>query len=291
MSDSKNYQKISIESLVPFANHPFKPYDELRLADMAASIKENGVITPIIVCSHSADDNKYEILSGHNRVTAARMVGLTEVHAVVHNDLSDDAAMFIVTETNLIQRSFADMKHSERAIVITIHYEAMKKKSGYRSDLLDEINNLTLSHSGTRSATKDKIAEQYGLSKNTVMRYLHVNKLIQVLKEKLDEGNLGLLAAVELSYLRESEQILVAEFITKKKILIGKAKMLRNKSKEQKLNEYDIKEILIPEKPVCERKTFKIKSTIMSEYFSDDVGDNEIENVIDEALKQYFAGR
>lgn len=97
MSDSKNYQEISIESLVPFANHPFKPYDELRLADMAASIKENGVITPIIVCSHSADDNKYEILSGHNRVTAARMVGLTEVHAVVHNDLSDDTAMFIVT--------------------------------------------------------------------------------------------------------------------------------------------------------------------------------------------------
>jgi len=135
MSD---YQHINIEKLIPFANHPFKLYEGQRFTDMVESIRTNGILSPIIV--RSTDGGKYEILSGHNRVNAAREAGLTEVTAIVKVGLTDEEALFIVTETNLVQRSFADMKHSERAAALSVLYDAMKKQ-GYRSDLIEEIEN------------------------------------------------------------------------------------------------------------------------------------------------------
>lgn len=152
MTENQNYQEINIEQLVPFKDHPFALYEGQRFTDMVESICTNGIITPIIV--RPIMDGKYEILSGHNRVNAAREAGLAAVPTVV-KEVDDGEAQFIVTETNLIQRSFADLKHSERAMVIAAHYEAMKKKSGYRSDLLEGIDDETLSPVGTRSATKD----------------------------------------------------------------------------------------------------------------------------------------
>ena len=95
---------LSISDLVPFANHPFKLYEGARLDDMVRSVKECGVIVPIIV--RPLDDNEltYEILSGHNRVNAAKTAGLTEIPAVMMKGLTDEEAALIVTETNLVQR-------------------------------------------------------------------------------------------------------------------------------------------------------------------------------------------
>jgi len=157
----KNYQEINIEQLVSFANHPFALYEGQRFIDLVDSDRANGVISPIIV--RTTDDGNYEILSGHNRVNAAREAGLTEVPAIVNVDLTEEA-LFIVTETNLVQRSFADMKHSERAAALTLLYEAMKKKSGYRSDLLIEIDGITSVENRPRLTTKEKLGLKYGLS-------------------------------------------------------------------------------------------------------------------------------
>ena len=102
-----NSKLLSISTLVPYSNHPFKLYEGARFADMVKSIKENGVLLPIIV--RPLEDEKFEILSGHNRVTAAKETGLTEIPAIVRDDLSNEEARLIVTETNLIQRSFAEI--------------------------------------------------------------------------------------------------------------------------------------------------------------------------------------
>ena len=98
-------ETLYIDDLVPFADHPFKLYEGERLDDMIRSIRERGVIVPIIVRPNEADNYSYEILSGHNRVNAAKIVGLEKVPVIVKTGLSDDEANLIVTETNLVQRS------------------------------------------------------------------------------------------------------------------------------------------------------------------------------------------
>ena len=122
--ESQEYLHIGIEQLVPFADHPFKLYEGRRFADMVESVRANGVLVPIVV--RPGADDQFEILSGHNRVAAAREAGLSEIPAIVREGLTDEEALLIVTETNLIQRSFADLKHSERAVAIAAHHRATK---------------------------------------------------------------------------------------------------------------------------------------------------------------------
>jgi len=294
MENTKNYQEISVDLLVPFRQHPFDLYEGQRFADMVESIRENGVLSPIIVRpitddSAQPDDGKFEILSGHNRVAAAKEAEFETVPAVIREGLSDEDAMFIVTETNLIQRSFADMKHTERAACIAVHYEAMKKKAGYRSDLLEEVEDGTLSPVGTRLASKDKVAEQYGLSKNTIMRYLRVSKLSAELKKRLDSENIGMRVAVSLSYLSDKEQKIVEKLLAKNtRISIGQAETLRKESVENPLTKEDMLRILNPEAKPAKVKPFKINRDLMSEFFGGDESEEDIEKIIAEALRAYM---
>jgi len=191
----KGLTSISIEKLVPFKNHPFKLYEGERFTDMVESIKASGIIMPIIV--RPFDSDIYEILSGHNRFEAAKSVGLSNIPAIIREDLSDEEALLIVTETNLIQRSFADLSHSERAAALTVHHEAVKKQ-GKRTDLINEIENLLKngdnisSNAGSETSAplvpklqaREKTAQNYSLNRGTVTRYLRIHQLTQKLKER-----------------------------------------------------------------------------------------------------------
>ena len=108
-------QMIPVESIKPFHNHPFRMYEGERLDDMVDSIKEHGVLNPVIV--HKTEDG-YEMLSGHNRWNAAKLAGFTEVPAIVKEGLTEEEAYEYVIETNLMQRSFTDMLPSEKAAVL-----------------------------------------------------------------------------------------------------------------------------------------------------------------------------
>lgn len=141
---------INAEKLMPFRNHPFKLYEGERFNDMVESIKANGIITPVIVRSLDNEHETYEILSGHNRVEAAKFAGLETVPAIIRNDINDDEALLIVTETNLIQRSFSDLSHSEKAAALAVHHEAVKSQ-GKRTDLINDIEILLKNEENTRS--------------------------------------------------------------------------------------------------------------------------------------------
>ena len=132
---------ISIDKLRPFSRHTFKLYEGQRFTDMVGSVKANGIFIPIIVQPIEFEDGFYEILSGHNRTEAAKAAGFTEIPAVIRKHLTRDEAMLIVTESNLIQRSFANLSHSERAAAMSMHHEAIKSQ-GKRTDLINEIENL-----------------------------------------------------------------------------------------------------------------------------------------------------
>src|SRR5690554_1274394 len=132
--------EIELSKLKPFKNHPFKLYEGERLNDMVESIKEHGVITPLIV--RPLNDGKYEILSGHNRANSAKLAGLETVPVVIKENLTDEEAMLIVTETNLIQRSFSELTHSEKARILAERHKAIKEQ-GRKTDLIKEIEMLS----------------------------------------------------------------------------------------------------------------------------------------------------
>ena len=290
--DKLEIKEIRLDKLVSFASHPFKLYEGQRFTDMVESVRSNGVIVPIVVRSYIKEEGKYEILSGHNRVAAAREAGLKEVPVIIRNNLTDEEALLIVMETNLIQRSFADLKHSERAVVLSIHYEAMKKKSGYRSDLLAEIEELTCAPVGHGKRTRDKLGAQYSLGKTTVARYLRVNKLIPTLKERLDNDEIGMRAAEALSYLRIVEQNIVENLLKKgTRISIKQADTLKAESGKGELNLANISEILSWGAFSVKVKSLKLSGQFLSRYFNQDQSVEDVEKIIAVALEQYYSNQ
>lgn len=290
-ADTLEIKKVELDKLVTFDKHPFKLYEGQRFTDMVESVRSNGVIVPLVVHSIK-EEGKYEILSGHNRVAAAREAGLKEVPVIIRNNLTDEEALLIATETNLIQRSFADLKHSERAVALSIHYEAMKKKSGYRSDLLAEIEELTCAPLGHGKRTRDKLGAQYSLGKTTVARYLRVNKLIPALKERLDNDEIGMRAAEALSYLRIEEQNIVENLLAMgTKINIRQADTLKAESGKGELNLEKISEIMSLDYFPRKVKPVKLSGQFLAQYFNQEQSSEEVEKIIAVALEQYFSSK
>lgn len=146
---------ISVEKIVPFHNHPFRLYEGKRLEDMVESIREHGILIPVIV-QKIADG--YEMLSGHNRWNAAKIVGIKEIPAIIKEDLTEREAYVYVIETNMLQRSFDDLLPSEKAAVLAERYEKVMCQ-GRRNDILEEIamlNGMDLSETCGHDVHKSK---------------------------------------------------------------------------------------------------------------------------------------
>jgi len=200
--------------------------------------------------------------------------------------------LLIVTETNLIQRSFTDLKPSERAVALSIHYEAIKKTPSYRSDLIAEIEELSGAPVGPRMKTREKLGVQYGLGKTTITRYLQINKLIPAFKERLDKNKFGMHAAESLSFLNNDEQEMLEEYLSNgSKISIKQAEELKEKSQERGLTKTSTNEILEPSHVGTEVKPVKLSNKFLSKYFKPEQHPAEIENIISMALEQYFTNQ
>jgi ParB family chromosome partitioning protein len=266
-------------------------YEGQRFADMVESVRNNGVLVPIVV--RPAEDGKFEILSGHNRVAAAKEAGLNEVPGIVREGLNNEEALLIVTETNLIQRSFADMKHSERAIAIAAHHKATKHQ-GKRTDLLAEIDELlgTSRPSGIKLNSKKLIGDKYEISSRTISRYLRINELVPKLKERLDNDEFAIRVGEALSFLKKKEQEMVNSFLAiGEHINIKQSDVLKQESQKGQLSKAFIKSVFEPDFFGTKVKSVKFGGQFLSQYFNETQSAEEIENVMTEALKQYFASK
>jgi len=290
---------LKVEQLVPFEKHPFKLYEGERLKEMIESIKNFGVIVPIVVRKSGL---KYQILSGYNRVNAAREAGLTEVPAVIKEGLTEEEAILIVTETNLMQRSFSDLAHSERATVIATRHMAMKRQ-GVRTDLLGEIEQLSKAPNGIDSLTsclmgtkldsKKEVGKEFELSARTVARYLRINNLNSELKDLVDVGKVVMRAGVDLSYLSQENQVMVEAIVTENtyKVDMKKAASLREYETNGILNWDTAKSIITGEvyKDLSKQKPIKIQAKTISKYFSKTQDTKDIEKTIEKALELFFS--
>lgn len=274
--------ELMIDSLVPFYKHTFRLYDGKRLEDMVENVREHGVVTPIIV--RPIGDGKYEILSGHNRVNAAKIAGMKTIPGLIKEGLSDDEATLLVINLNFNQRGFTDLSYRDRINAISQLY-AISKKQGKRSDLTEEIE-----VDETRSAAEET-SSRYDLSPRMIRRYVKLSELNDHIINMLDDETLPFMAAYEIAFLNQREQQLFSNIIdtNKFKVDLKKAELL--KANTGKLTESVIFDILsgnFNKKPKQGGKSVKIKQSILNKYFDQNTKMSEIEEVIDKALETYF---
>ena len=184
---------LKIEDLHPFPDNPFRLVEDDLLMELSESIKEFGVVTPIIT-RPKEDGNGYEVIAGQRRVRASQLAGIETIPAFVL-PLDRDRAIITLVDSN-IQRE--NILPSERAFAYKMKLEAMKRQ-GYRTD-------LTSSQVGTKLRTDETVAQGFGIGKTTVQRYIRLTELIPPILQMVDEGQIALTPAVELSFLKKDEQ-------------------------------------------------------------------------------------
>ena len=289
---------ISIDNLYPFENHPFDIYTGKKKEDLRKSIKESGILNPIIV--RYINSNEYEILSGHNRVDAAKSEGIDKVPCIVKNNISDKDALKIVLESNN-QRNIGDMKPSERAKVIKAYYSIQDNSD--LKDINQEIKTIDSEvsiSSGRVSplATKSyrEVATQFEMSKDNIARYLKVDTLYQEIKNMLDEGIIGLRTAVNLSYLTKEHQHELVEIVNSRGLKL-------DTKKSAELREYEIRGMINSSNTLCDvinriytptkkmQKNISIGVEIVGKYFRPDESKETIEDTISAALEMYFQNK
>ena len=205
VSNEESNMDIPMEQITPFKNHPFKVVDDDKMTELVESIKQNGVLTPVIV--RPMDAGGYEMISGHRRMHAAKLAGLTTIPAIIR-ELDDDTATIVMVEANA-QRE--EVLPSEKAFSYRMKYEALKNQ-GVRSD-------LTSSHNGTKLRADEEVAKEVGESRNQVHRYMRLTELVPDLLEMVDKGKLPLVPAVDMSYLDRQIQKLLYKFMQENGVL------------------------------------------------------------------------
>jgi ParB family chromosome partitioning protein len=286
--------EIAIDLIDEFSEHPFHLYEGKRLEDMVESIRTNGVLNPVIVRNNG---ERYEMLSGHNRMNASKLAGLETVPALVKEGLSDEEAYVYVLETNLMQRSFNDMYPSEKAIVLQLRYDKIANQ-GKRTDIERELKALEsdeeIPDEEPQIDSRGRIAKEYGLSGRTMARLLRINDLTEEWKRSVDNETVAFLTGVNVSYLAlEVQKHLHDECQDLNvKLSLKDAKKLKEMNDDVELDETSVSKFLVSnEKSKLKKKNFrrfKLPIQKADRYFDDSMTQTEIEAIIEKALEQYF---
>ena len=290
-------EQIAIDSIKVFHNHPFHLYEGERLDDMVESIREHGVLNPVIVLK---TDGGYEMLSGHNRANAAMLAGLAEIPVIVKVGLSEAEVYVYVIETNLMQRSFTDLLPSEKAAVMTEQYDETCCQ-GKRNDIIRELELLggnetksTCGHNGHKLKSRDALAMEYGYSSRNAARYLRLNYLIQPFKNLMDENKIALLAAVDVSYLTEEEQQMLWNIVERQGLKVKPVYAEKLRKASGNLTEEKMVEILealqVKHTDGNAGVSFKLPKSICSKYF-DGLDSKQMAAVVEQALAAWFEGK
>lgn len=287
-------EQIAIDSIKPFHNHPFHLYEGERLRDMVESIREHGVLNPVIV---QKTDDGYEMLSGHNRANAAKLAGFVEVPAIVKTDLTESEAYVYVIETNLMQRSFSDLMPSEKAAVMAAQYDKTCCQ-GKRNDIIRELELLagnetksTCGHNGHKLKSRDTLAMEYGFSSRNAARYLRLNYLIQPFKNLMDENRIALLAAVDVSYLTEEEQQMLWNIVERQGLKVKPVYAEKLRKESGNLTEEKMAVILdalqVKHSDGNAGVSVKIPKAICNKYF-EGMDSKQMTLVVEQALAAWF---
>ena len=245
----KKAANIQVDKLRTFEGHPFKVLDDEDMGNLIVSIRQQGIISPLIVRAIESTD-EYEVISGHRRLHAAVKAGLSEVPALIY-PLDRNEAMIAVVDSNLHRERLLP---SEKAFAYKMKMDAMKAQ-GRRTD-------LTLSQAATKSDTAAEIGKSQNESRDQVFRYIRLTYLIPKLLDKVDEGIVALSPAVELSYLSKEQQKILLDAMSLNDCTPSHAQSIRMKKQAQQniLSSDSIYEIMSEQKAnQTERISFKVQ--------------------------------
>lgn len=279
--NSEEIKPVPISELKPFEQQPFKVLLDESMDELVDSIKQSGVLTPVIARPHK--DGGYEILSGHRRVKACELAGITEIPVVVKN-LDDDTATILLVDSNLQREHILP---SEKAFAYQMKLEAMKRKAG--RPLKENASQIATNFEKGRSDVE--LAEQVGESKDQIRRYIRLTNLIDPILQMVDDNQIAMNAAVELSYLGSKEQAAVMQSIEKEDTSpsIAQAKKIHKFHQDGKLNEAVIDSIMMEQKP----ETIKITlgEDKLKKYFPKSYTKAKMEEIILKLLDKWHRQR
>ena len=267
-------EEIRIDQIFPFENHPFKVLDDDRMQELVESIKANGVLSPVIV--RPDDEGTYEMISGHRRMHAAKLAGLTTVPAIV-KQLTNDEAVILMVDAN-IQRE--EILPSERAFSLKMKMDAMNRQ-GARTDLTLGRDVPKWSH--------EEIGKENGICGRQVKRYIRLTELIPEMLDMVDDKRLGLMLAVDISFFDKELQKWLYEYIRENGFLKpDQIAALKNTPNMENVTQYTMIQILnsaLPEAKVSGKVTLSEKK--LDKYFPPHFSAVQREKVIIGLLEEW----
>lgn len=273
--NEESAMEIEINKIHAFKNHPFKVLDDEKMQDLIESVKLSGVLTPVLLRVDSNDE--YEMISGHRRLHAAKMAGLTTIPAIVR-ELSDDDAVIAMVDAN-IQRE--ELLPSEKAFAYRMKLEAMKRQ-GSRTD-------LTLSQNETKSRSDEVLSKQVGESRAQVQGYIRLTELIPELLDLVDSKKLKFTVAVDISYIDKEIQKWIYEYIKDTGFIKPQQiTALRNQLNEGAVNQVGMLTIFnkcMMVKTPSRSITFSEKK--LTKYFPESYSADDMEQVIESLLEKW----
>ena len=270
----QDFKVLKTADLYPFPDNPFHVVEDEMLSELAESIKEFGIVTPIIT-RPKEDGNGYEIIAGQRRVRASELAGINTVPAFVL-PLDRDRAIITLVDSNLQRENILP---SERAFAYKMKSEAMKRQ-GFRTD-------LTSSQVGTKLRTDDKVAQGFGVGRMTVQRFIRLTELIPPILQLVDEGKIALTPAVELSFLKKSEQENLFATMESEEATpsLSQAQRMKNLSQSGRLGMDTIFAIMTEEKG-NQKETVKIGMERLKKYFPKGTTPKQMEDTIIKLLER-----
>ena len=270
----QDFKVLKTADLYPFPDNPFHVVEDEMLSELAESIKEFGIVTPIIT-RPKEDGNGYEIIAGQRRVRASELAGLNTIPAFVL-PLDRDRAIITLVDSNLQRENILP---SERAFAYKMKSEAMKRQ-GFRTD-------LTSSQVGTKLRTDDKVAQGFGVGRMTVQRFIRLTELIPPILQMVDEGKIALTPAVELSFLKKDEQenLLATMESEEATPSLSQAQRMKSLSQSGRLDMDMIFSIMTEEKE-NQKETLKINTSKLKKYFPKNTTPKQMEDAIIKLLER-----
>lgn len=265
---------VLLSEIDNFPDHPFKVKDDEEMQRMVQSVKQAGILNPVLL--RKKEDGRYELISGHRRKRACELAGLTSIPAIVR-ELDRDSATIYMVDSNLQRETILP---SEKAFSYKMRLEAMNRQ-GKRTD-------LTSSQVGTKLRSDAELAEIVGESRNQIQRYIRLTELIPPILQKVDDGKIALSPAVEISYLTAEQQQWLMETMELEDCTPSHAQAIKMKqfAKDGKLTEAVILSIIQEEKP-NQKEQLKISKERISKYFPAGTPADKIEDTIIKALDLY----
>ena len=270
----QDFKVLKTKDLYPFPDNPFHVAEDETLSELAESIKEFGIVTPIIT-RPKEDGNGYEVIAGQRRVRASELAGINTIPAFVL-PLDRDRAIITLVDSNLQRENILP---SERAFAYKMKSEAMKRQ-GFRTD-------LTSSQVVTKLRTDDKVAQGFGVGRMTVQRFIRLTELIPPILQMVDEGKIALTPAVELSFLKKDEQENLFATMESEEATpsLSQAQRMKSLSQSRRLDMDMIFAIMTEEKG-NQKETLKINTSKLKKYFPKDTTPKQMEETIIRLLER-----